>query len=86
MTWVSTAEEGVVWGIDEEHDIWIYRDGDISIEEFTTNDEHGWTHVEGKLKQLEVSRYGWVVGVNEGGNIYWREGITKETAIGTNWA
>jgi hypothetical protein len=33
MIYVSTAEEGVVWALDEEHDVWVLKTGIISIEE-----------------------------------------------------
>lgn len=31
MQYVSTAEEGVVWAIDVEHDVWVLETGSISI-------------------------------------------------------
>ena len=31
MQYVSTAEQGVVWAIDVEHDVWVLETGSISI-------------------------------------------------------
>ena len=39
---VSTAEEGIVWAIDVEHDVWVLETGTISIHEIIENEENGW--------------------------------------------
>jgi len=48
MQYVSTAEEGIVWAIDVEYDVWVLETGTISIAEIIKNQELGWTLVEGQ--------------------------------------
>ncbi len=43
MIYVSTAEEGIVWAIDVEHDVWVLETGTITLQEIIENENHGWT-------------------------------------------
>jgi hypothetical protein len=45
MIYVATAEEGIVWGIDTDGEVWRWLEGEISIEEIVDNTEHHWIHV-----------------------------------------
>jgi len=45
MRWVSTAEEGIVWALDDEDDIWIWEEGKISVEEIVRNEKVGFKKV-----------------------------------------
>lgn len=45
MIYVSTAEEGVVWAIDDEHDLWILKTGTISVVPVIRNDEWDWIEI-----------------------------------------
>jgi hypothetical protein len=38
MTYVSTAEEGIVWAIDDDHDVWVLRAGTISVDVVIDNE------------------------------------------------
>jgi len=31
-TFVSTSEQGIVWAIDDEHDVWMRKYGEITVE------------------------------------------------------
>jgi len=45
MTFVSTSEQGIVWAIDDEADIWVLRTGSIDVTPPVQNEDHGWTEV-----------------------------------------
>jgi hypothetical protein len=45
MAFVSTAEEGIVWALDQSGSLWVLDEGDISIQDVIDNTEHGWTLV-----------------------------------------
>jgi len=43
MIYVSTAEQGIVWAIDDEYDTWVLKAGEITIDDIVdTNDHMGW--------------------------------------------
>jgi hypothetical protein len=90
MIYVSTAEQGVVWALDVEGDVWIYETGDISIEEPYNPEDDGYTPA-GPLtalrwKAVEVGRYGLVVALDTNHDLYHREGTPNhEEPIGTDW-
>jgi len=87
MRYVSTAEEGIVWGIDIEYDVWVLHTGSISIQSIINNQELGWTLVEGqKLIQVDTGFNGYTVGLSEGGQTFWRNEITVDNAMGTSWS
>lgn len=46
MAFVSTAEQGVVWALDQSGAVWVHDQGDISIEVTVDNENEGWTLVE----------------------------------------
>ncbi len=78
MSYVATAEEGIVWALDDEDDIWIWEEGKISVEEVIRNEKVGFTQVAGKLVQVDTGKDGRLVGVNSGGTAFMRTGITKK--------
>jgi len=87
MQYVSTAEEGVVWAIDVEYDVWVLETGSISTAEIIRNQELGWTLIEEqKLVQLDTGFNGYVVGLSDNGAAHWRNGITVATPMGTSWS
>jgi hypothetical protein len=76
MTYVSTAEESIVWAIDDDHDVWVLKAGTISVETVITNDPD-WTLIaDTKLVYVDVGRQGQLVGLAESGCSFWRRGIT----------
>jgi len=87
---VSSAEEGIVWAIDPEDDVWILKTGDISIQEYTDNIEEGWTLIENyagnTLIQVDSGCNSQLVGVNSQGMAYYRTGIAKATPKGDGWS
>jgi hypothetical protein len=87
QSFVTTAEEGVVWAIDAEGEVWRWRGGEITVEEIVNNVEHGWTHVpERQLIKLDVGYNSQVVGIEENnGNALFRVGVTPENVMGTDW-
>jgi hypothetical protein len=46
MAFVSTAEQGIVWALDQDGNLWILDTGDISVQEVIDNTDGGWTLVE----------------------------------------
>jgi hypothetical protein len=85
MTYVSTAEEGIVWAIDDDHDVWVYKifEG-ISIEKKVDNTPT-WTEIlDTKLTYIDVGRQGQLVGLKDSGCSFWRKGITNELPQGVN--
>lgn len=90
MRFVSSAEVGVVWAIDPEDDVWILKTGDITTEVIINNIDHDWILVEGEdgnvLIQVDSGYNSQVVGVNSGGEAFWRTGITKATPMGSEWS
>lgn len=42
MAYVATAEQGIVWALDGEGNVWVLNEGTISIEEVIDNAEHDW--------------------------------------------
>jgi hypothetical protein len=90
MRFVSSAEEGIVWAIDPQDDVWILIAGDISIHEYTNNIEEGWTLIENfagnTLKQVDSGYNSQLVGVSAEGKAYYRTGITKATPKGDGWS
>ncbi len=88
MRFVSTAEEGITWGIDPEGEVWRWLEGEISIEEIVDNTHHHWIHVpEKQLIKLDVGYNSEVVGIEEdNGDALYREGVTPETVMGTGWS
>jgi hypothetical protein len=45
MAFVTTAEEGIVWGLDQSGALWLYDMGQITIQDIIKNEEEGWTLV-----------------------------------------
>jgi len=86
MQYVSTAEEGIVWAIDVEYDVWVLETGKISIAQIIKNQELGWELIDSKLVQLDVGFNGYVVGLAESGQAYWRNEITVDNAKGKGWS
>jgi hypothetical protein len=86
MAFVSTAEEGVVWALDQTGSLWILNTGTVSIGTVIKNEELGWTLVEdGLLVQVDVGRNGRLIGRKTDGNTYLRTGITTDTPMGDGW-
>jgi hypothetical protein len=87
---VSSAEEGIVWAIDPEDDVWILKTGDISTETYVDNIEEGWTLIENyagnTLIQVDSGYNSQLVGVNAEGRAYYRTGIAKATPMGDGWS
>jgi len=85
---VSTAEQGVVWAIDVDGEVWRWRGGEITVEEIVNNVDHDWIHVpEAQLIKVDVGYNSQVVGIEEvGGNALFRTGVTPELVMGNGWA
>jgi hypothetical protein len=76
MIFAQSAEEGVVWALDDENDVWVLKTGKITVEEQIHNDEW-WTPVtDHKLVYVDVGRQGQLVGLKDSGCSFWRKGIT----------
>jgi hypothetical protein len=86
MAYVSTAEEGIVWALDEEGEVWILDSGTISIDDTVPNDQLGWTHApDALLMQVDVGYNSQVAGVDSAGKVYWRTGVTDGNFGGDGW-
>jgi hypothetical protein len=76
MIFTQSAEQGVVWALDDENDVWVLKAGTISVETVITNDPD-WTLIaDTKLVYVDVGRQGQLVGLAESGCSFWRRGIT----------
>jgi len=87
QTYVSTAEDGNTWAIDNEGQVWRWAKGEITVEEIVDNVEHGWTHVPAhQLVMIDVGYNAQVVGIEQGtANALFRTGITPENVMGDDW-
>jgi hypothetical protein len=86
MAFVSTAEEQIVWALDQSGSLWILDDGSISTQRIIRNEEEGWTKVEdGKLVQVDVGRNGHLIGRFTDGLTYFRTGINVDLPMGDGW-
>jgi len=84
MTYVSTAEEGIVWAIDDDHDVWVLKAGTISVVDVVDN-EPTWTPIpNAQLVYVDVGRQGQLVGLRESGCSFWRKGITEAQPQGVD--
>jgi hypothetical protein len=86
MAFVSTAEEGVVWALDQTGSLWILNTGTVSIGTVINNVEEGWTLVEPeKLVQIDTGYHGLTVARNSQGQTFFRDGVTTSNLMGTAW-
>jgi hypothetical protein len=86
MSFVATAEEGIVWGIDPEGEVWRYDGGEISIQEVINNVDHGWKLIaDKKMLEVDVGYNAQVVASNNEGQTFFRNGITEDLPEGVNW-
>jgi hypothetical protein len=84
MTYVSTAEEGIVWAIDDDHDVWVLREGEISKEEPIDNTPT-WTPIPDiKFSYIDVGKQGQLVALKNTGCSFYMKGITKDLPQGSN--
>ena len=83
MVYVSTAEEGIVWAIDEDHDVWVLKAGVITVEEEVDNSPT-WDPVDPSIKlvYVDVGKAGQLVGLKESGCSMYKRGITSENPKG----
>jgi len=86
MAFVSTAEQGIVWALDQTGSLWILDTGEISVDDVIHNESLGWTVVEdGLLVQVDVGKNGLLVGRKTDGLTYLRTGITTDLPMGDGW-
>jgi len=86
MSFVSTAEEKLVWALDQSGSLWVLDTGEISVDDVVHNEDEGWTLVEdGKLVQVDVGKNGRLIGRKTDGLTYFRSGITTQVPMGTGW-
>ncbi|KAJ8264002.1 hypothetical protein GJAV_G00143980 [Gymnothorax javanicus] len=69
------------WGVNK-NDFIYFREG---VTPKNCDGEKGWQKIIGRLVMIEVSTDGSVYGVNAGGNVYRRDGITLCRPEGTSW-
>jgi hypothetical protein len=82
MIFAQTAEEGVVWALDDENDVWVLRAGTISVEEVIDNTPT-WTEIPNvKLVYVDVGKQGQLVALKDSGCSFWKKGITKDVPQG----
>jgi len=85
---VSSAEEGIVWAIDQESDIWIWEEGKISVEEIVRNKDNKWVEVDrikNKMLKVEVGKDYRAFGIDSVGTIYYRSNTASTKPMGTKW-
>jgi hypothetical protein len=84
MQYVSTAEEGIVWAIDDDHDVWVLRTGSITTAT-VINNAPTWSPIpDTVLTYVDVGRQGQLVGLKSTGCSFWRDGITSDLPQGTD--
>jgi hypothetical protein len=71
LTQLDVSPADIVWGVNRHHRIYI-------------SNGNGWHNVPGLLVHVTVGSAG-VWGVNSGGNIYYREGVTLSSPSGASW-
>jgi len=85
MAFVSTAEQGLVWALDQVGGLWLIE-GEITWEPVIRNEEHGWTLVEPeRLVQIDTGFRGHTVARNVDGKSFYREGVVNTNLMGTSW-
>ena len=85
MTYVSSAEEGIVWAIDDDHDVWVLKAGVISVEEEVDNSPT-WNPTDPSIKLVfvDAGKMGGLVGLKDTGCSFMKTGITNEKPQGEN--
>ncbi|KAG9337725.1 hypothetical protein JZ751_028222 [Albula glossodonta] len=69
------------WGVNSNQDIYLMK----GVTPTACMGSKDWQKIEGKLVMIEVGTDGSVYGVNAGGNVYRRDGITTSNPAGTGW-
>jgi hypothetical protein len=83
MMYIAAAEEGMAWAIDLDHEVWIYKHGEISWDQ-TENEKH-WNEIDQGYIWVDVGRFGRVVAITVNGEALYRTGITQANKAGTGW-
>jgi hypothetical protein len=84
MMYIAAAEEGMAWAIDLDHEVWIYKHGEISWDQ-TENEKH-WNEIDQGYLFVDVGRHGRVVAITTDGKALYRTGVTQANPAGTGWA
>ncbi|KAG7469268.1 hypothetical protein MATL_G00127070 [Megalops atlanticus] len=69
------------WGVNRGQDIYVMK----GVTPTACRGSLNWQHIPGKLVMIEVGTDGSVYGVNAGGDVYRRDGITASNPAGTTW-
>jgi len=84
LIWIACTQRTVVWGLDEDNEIWFHTAGQIEIGDELT--DVVWDPVPGKkMIKLDVGRDGSVVGLDENAEVWWRMNITPTERKGDSW-
>jgi len=96
MSYVSTAEQGIVWAIDDNHDVWVLRTGSISTEteinnypewekptDPTSPDAYPDNVLDAYLTYVDVGRQGQLVGLKSSGCSFWMRDISVDQPKGS---
>ncbi len=71
LTQLDVSPAGIAWGVNKDDHIFV-------------KNVNGWHRVGGTLTHVSVGDAG-VWGVNRDGHIYYREGVTLGSPVGTSW-
>ncbi len=88
MSLVKTAEQGIVWGIDNDNDAWMLKGGEITVEEIVRNTDSGWTEVKSvkdRMVKIAVGKDYRAFGIDSLGTIHYRSGTSSKVPTGTEW-
>jgi uncharacterized protein YuzE len=83
MMYIAAAEEGMAWAIDLDHEVWIYKQGEITWDE-TENEKH-WNEIGDGYLFVDVGKDGRVVAITLEGKALYRTGVTQTNPAGTGW-
>jgi hypothetical protein len=80
LIWIACSQKTIVWGLDEDHEIWFHTPG--TLEERQVD----WEEVPGmKMIKIDVGREGRVLGLDDNAEIWWRQNISPENKKGDSW-
>jgi hypothetical protein len=80
---VSVGYGPMLWGVDPWNDVWYKMIGLPKWEDRETSDD--WIKVDVKMTYLDVGKNGHVWALNNQGELFWREGVTVENIVGTEF-
>lgn len=83
MMHIAVGYGPMLWGVDPWSDAWYKIIGTPKWADRETEDD--WIPVHVKMVYLDVGRDGHVWALNDAGHLFWREGVTEDNKVGTEF-